>query len=242
MKAFLVLPFLLSLAPLAEAQVAKPARTISVTGTAVTRTAPDLVVWSIALVDHDRDLAAAKAANDKKLAKLFAVRNELQIEAADLEAGAVNIQREYERDDRGTRGAFKHFAVTRSVVIRQREMKRFDEFLSKLVASAEMEVSVGFQSSRIHEVRATTRLQALKLAKEKAAEMAAVLEAKLGKVLTIDEHPPEGATDFSTRSMSNSVVAFDPAGGGLADVASGTFAPGAIETRVVVYTTFELEE
>ncbi len=223
--------------PVAATGSGSEARTISVTGTAVMRTMPDTIVWHISTSDFDRDLVSAKESCDRKLKAILGLREELKIDKEDLETGHLSIRREYEYDERGHQTAFKHFAVTRSVTVRQRDVNRFDEFLSKLVSSAEMEVNVSFESSRLHELRAETRLKALRIAQEKAEAMAKELGAKSGKVIWIDEHRPTGQP-FS--AMSN--AAFVDAGSvPEVDTTGGTFAPGAIEVHVTVYVTFAIE-
>jgi uncharacterized protein YggE len=211
-------------------------RTISVSGTVDTKTAPDQIVWSINLTDTDTDMRAAKARSDEKVRSVVSLRKKLRVGEGDLETGRVSIRREYERDQHGRRAAFKHFVVSHSVTIRQRDLKRFDEFLDALVSCAEMEVSFGFESSRIHEVRAETRLKALKVAQEKAAAMAEVVGAKLGRVLVINEHPQDGSRHVGIGN--NASVSSGPPG---VDAASDKFVPGAINVRVTVYATFELE-
>lgn len=210
------------------------ARTISVSGTAVMKAAPDQVVWRIELSDFDKDMRAAKQRSDAKVQAVLALRDELDIGEEDLETGHLSISREYERGKYGERGAFKHYAVRRSVTIRQTDLKRFDEYLDKLVASSEMEVNFSFETSKMHELRAETRLKALAVAKEKAAAMAEVVGAKLGRVRTINEHSPD--RPFSS-PLSNAAFTHSPPP---VDVASDRFVPGAISVQVSVYATFEL--
>ena len=49
---------------------------------------------------------------------------------------------------------------------------------------------MNYESSRIQDIRVEARLKALRAAKEKAAAMVEALGAKLGRVLTINEHSP----------------------------------------------------
>jgi len=105
-----------------------------------------------------------------------------------------------------------------------------------------MEVNFGLESSRIHELRAETRLKAVRIAKEKAAAMVGEVGAKLGKIRTLDEYkrpelPPYGGFG----GAASNVAYFDAASALAPDVSTGTFAPGAIEVRVTVYATFEIE-
>jgi len=216
------------------AEEVEPPRTISVSGTVAAKTAPDQVVWRISLSDFDKDLRAAKKRNDAKIESVLALREKLAIPKGDMETGHVSIRREYERGQYGHRGAFKHFAVSRSVTVRQSDLERFDEYLDAFVSCGEMEVNFSFESSKIHAVRAEARLKAVMAAKDKAAAMAGMVGAKLGQVLTIDEHPQGGAR---FNPASNSAL---PMSQPSVDVASGKFIPGAINVRVTVYATFEL--
>ena len=212
-----------------------PPRSISVSGTTVMKAAPDRVVWHIQLTDFDKDMRKAKQRNDEKVKAVLALRERLEIGPHDLDTGQLGISREYERTSRGDRGAFKHYRVSRSVTIRQTDLKRFDEYLDKLVASSEMEVSFGFESSQIHELRAQTRLRAMAEAKKKAADMAGVVGAELGRVLAINEHSPNQSY---VSPMSNSLFSHSPPP---VDAASDRFVPGAISVQVSVYVTFELK-
>ena len=207
-------------------------RSISVSGTVETKTAPDHIVWQITLTDTDKDMITAKMRNDEKVKAVVALRDNLDIAEGDLETGQVSVTREYERNTR----EFIHFLVRRRVTIRQRDLKRFDEFLDSLVSSAEMEMNFSFESSRIYEVRAETRLKALEAAKEKATAMAGVVDAKIGKVLTINEHPQvSGVT-----SMFSNAAVIQSRPPEIVDSASDKFVPGAITVRITVYAMFEL--
>ncbi len=197
------LAILFALGGTASAREQRPLRIISVSGTVQTKTAPDQIVWRITLTDTDKDMREAKARNDAKIESVIALREALGVGDGDIETGSVNIRREYERDQRGDRGDFKHFRITRSVTIRQRDLKRFDEFLDALVSSAEMEVSFSFASSRIHEIRAETRLKALQAAKDKAEAMVQIVGAKLGGVLTIDEYAQDGPRGAARKCLES---------------------------------------
>ncbi len=233
-----VMSMLAAAVPVLAAEPEKPTRAVSVAGTAVTRTVPDIIVWHVTTSDYDKDLLRAKESSDKKLKAVLALKDELAVKPEDLQTGHLSIRREYHRDAHGHRTEFKHFAVTRNVTLKQRDLKRFDEFLTKLVSAAEMEVRFNFESSRIHELRADTRLKALRVARDKAEAMTRELGTKLGKVLTIDELRPSDRS----REWAGSNIAFTAAGDRPAvDVASGTFAPGAIEVQITVYAAFEIE-
>jgi uncharacterized protein len=235
-----------SAAVVLAADVGAPQRTVPVTGTAVSQVVPDIIVWQIATTDFDKSLLKAKDNSDAKLKAILKLREELGVKPEDLQTGYLSIEKEYERGLNGERGPFRQFAVRRKVTIRQRDLKRFDEYLSKLVGAAEIDVSFGFESSRFAEIRAENRVKALHIAKEKAEVMTRELGAKLGKVLSVHEDSPQQPQQMSEWTNANS-----PNHGGVsvsyadadrpADVTSDTFAPGALEIRVAVDAVFEIE-
>jgi uncharacterized protein YggE len=198
----------------------KPVRSIAVTGTVETTAAPDLVVWTISLSDEDKNIREAKKRSDQKVQSVIALRDRLGIADGDLETGYVSVQREYESNPPQK---FKGYVVTRSVTIRQRDLKRFDEYLDTFISSADMEVSFRFESSRMQDVRAETRLKAVQAAKDKAEAMALAVGAMVGRALTINDHAP-GQEWWSGGLATSNVIA--PGSGPPTDVASDKFVPG----------------
>jgi len=236
-----LLTVLAAVALAATCGAVEPPRTISVSGTAVTRTVPDTIVWRISLNETDKVLVDAKNRSDEKMKRVLGLVKELNVSTENIQTGRLRISREYNRDERGRELDFKHFAVNRSVTFKQRDLDRFDEFLTKLVGAADIEASFNFESSQFHELRADTRLKALQVAKEKAESMCAVLDDKLGKVLTIDEHPRTGPDPWGRGlQVGNVAYSYGPERAEV-DVSGGTLAPGAIEIKVTVYATFEID-
>jgi uncharacterized protein len=225
---------MLILQAIAAADEMRPVRQISVSGTVETKTAPDRAVWQISLRDTSKNLQLARQRNDERVKAVLGLREKLKLGEGDLETGNVSVFREYEQTPRGERGDFKHFVVQRDVTIRQRDLKQFDQFLNTLLASTDMEVGFQLESSRLREVRAETRLKALKVAKDKAAAMADVLGAQLGQVLKVEEHLPR--EPWQSGVSNSAFVQSTPT----ADQGSETFVPGAISVSVTVYVTFEL--
>jgi len=228
-----ILALLCAASTTSSAKQDEPLRSITVSGTVETKIAPDMIVWNISLTDTDKNMRAAKERNDARIESVIALREALDVGELDIETGAVSIRREYDRDQRGNRGDFKHFIVSRYITIRQRDLKRFDEFLDAFVSSTEMEVNFQFNSSKMHEERAETRLKALRIAKEKAQAMAEAVGATLGKIITIKEN----TQSFTSQISNNMVTASTPD----PDLASDTFIPGAMRVQMTVHTTFELE-
>jgi uncharacterized protein YggE len=215
-------------------------RSISVSGTASVQVPVDVIVWTLVIADSDRDMLAAKRRNDERVRAVIGLRTELGLKAGDVETGQVSIRREFEQDEQGRQGAFKHFTISRAIVVRQRDLEQFDLFLEKFVATAQPDVTFEFQYTRIQDARAETRRKALQAAQEKAAALARVVGAKLGRVLRIDEHlaAPLGGGGGGGGGYSLTLIG-DP--GFQADVPSSTFVPGQIDERITIYAIFSLK-
>lgn len=224
-----------------SAAFGREVRTISVSGTIVTKVAPDTLSWRIRVNEVDEDLSLAKQRNDALMRKVLEVLKERAEKPEDVQTGTLRISREYEHRNNGQR-VFKGFGVRRSVTFKMRDFSGFDAFYGELVACGDVEVSFNYEATGIYEEREKTRVAAVKKAREKAGAMAAAAGAKVGKVLSIDEHPPQSANPpwMSNRISNNSMMA----GGGSSpavDTESGTLLPEAIDVRITVYATFEIK-
>lgn len=213
-------------------------RHVSVTGTAVSRVQPDIVVWSVNVRRTHRDLAQAQASCDEGVKKILAIKNDLKLKPEDVQTGYLSIQKIYDRDQYGNQTSFKHFEVVRTITLRQKDTTRFDELLTKLTDAADS-ASYHLESSEYLAIRTKTRLDAVKAAREKAQAMTELLGAKLGRALAIEEPKDtwgrSSFSNFNSNSIAVEARAAEP------DAAPGTFAPGAIEVRVSIDVTFEIE-
>jgi uncharacterized protein YggE len=212
-------------------------RHVSVTGTTVARAQPDIVVWNVTIRRTNRDLEKAQAACDEAVKRVLELRGKLKIRPQDAQTGYLSVQKIFDRDQAGNQTSFRHFEVVRAVTLRQQDTKGFDEVLAQLIGADDVEVSHHLESSDYHKLRAQTRLEAVKAAREKAGAMTELLGGKLGRVLRIAE--PRESWDSSFSRMSNSAFAgprqAEP------DEAPGTFAPGSVEIRVSIEVDFEIE-
>ncbi len=212
-------------------------RHVAVTGTSVARVQPDTVVWHIQIRRMNKELAKAQTDCDEAVKKILAMRAELKLKPEETQTGHLSVQKIYDRDQAGNQTSFRHFLVERSITLRQRDTTQFDAVLSKLIEAADVEVSYSLESSQYHDLRAKTRLEAVKAAREKATAMTELLGGKLGNVLRIAEPQETWGSSYSGVSNSMSVAPrqAEP------DKAPGTFAPGSIEVKVSIEVAFEIE-
>jgi len=217
-------------------------RTIAVSGTAVTRVAPDVIAWNLSVAVRNRELAQAKQESDATMQKILGLIDELAVKPEDVQTGHLSIRKVYERDERGNEtDVFKHFDVRRSISFRQRDLSRFDEFLARLVGATEFEASYNFETSKLEEIRFDTRLKAAIIAREKAKALCETLGTVLGQVITIEEFKPQAMPYGMGGGMMSNVAFTYPEASTRADASTGTLAPGAVEVRETVDVTFAIE-
>ena len=220
---------------------AKTERTVSVMGTATTQVVPDMVVWKLTTTSINKNLSTAKAESDRKIQAVLQAARSMGVAHQDLQTGQLAIQRTYDHAKFSTRRDIQKFRVTRELTITQRDIKRFDEILTRLIKASEMEVRYTLKSSELTELRDQTRLKAVVAAQEKARAMAGALGAKIGRILTMTEDNYRGGyNELLTNSVSwhenessygrQKSIPQDPA----------TLAPGTINVKVSVATVFEL--
>lgn len=214
---------------------AQEQRSVSVTGTVIARVQPDTITWSIQVNTENAELAKAKEENDALIKQVLGLREALEVNAEDMQTGSLNIRKVYEQDQNRNRGAFRHYSIRRSVIIKQSNIEAFDNTFAKLTSIKNIEFSHQLSSSKFHEVRIETRVKALEVAEKKAREMVETLGATLGHVLSIEESKGTSMSNFASNSAYR-VPADAPE-----DVISGTFAPGSISIRVSVDVKFAIE-
>lgn len=206
---------------------------ITVTGTAVTCVTPDEIVWSITTTDDDPDLEKAKKASDESAARVMAIRDKLKIAPDQLTSGRLQIEKVYDRDRNRVETTFKHFRVRRQFSIKQKDLDRFDEYLSEIVGGP-VEGSFRYETSRRYEIRNETRIKAVKLAKQKAAAMAEALGVAIGEPLKIMEIT--GGWGAAANNFAYNEVQMDAA-----DQTDGQMVPDAIEIKISVQVVFALK-
>lgn len=211
---------------------------ISVTGTAVTRVAPDIVSWSITIWDQGQ-LADAKARNEEKTQAVLGVIRALGVAPEDVQTSYLAVEQQYNEDMLPRRISIG-WVVSRTVTCKQRDIARFDEFIDKLLAMADVDVRYALETSHYLDLRKETRLNALRLAKEKAEAMCAAVGATLGAVTSIQEQQPQPL--WSGRPNIGNAIFTEPSPMQAQDTIADktTMAPGLIEISESVNLSFAI--
>lgn len=225
---------------------------ITVTGTSVTRVAPDIASWDIKIWDQGQ-LADAKASDEQKTQAVLNVIRELGVDQQDVQTDYLRVEQQYDQKLLPRRVSIG-WTVSRSIKFKQRDLARFDEFVDRLLKMADVDVRYTLETSRYHDLRKETRLAAMRVAKEKAEAMCTAVGAKLGDVVGIQEQPQFsnqsydpwwGGWGFSSPStyMSNSMVTAPSPAPAMDEVSDQTtMAPGLIDIAESVRISFAVTQ
>ena len=173
-------------------------------------------------MDRGPSIAAIKKTNDTKVKTILDTIKQLNVAAEDMQTSHLNAQREFEESAPG-KSVFKGWSLSRTIVFKQRDLGRFDDFFEKLFSAGDVEASYTFESSKYHEQRDQARLEAIRAAKKKAEAMCGELGVKLGGVKTVNEFRPGPFPGYGGVGMNNS--AFFAPESRTGDDAGGTLVP-----------------
>lgn len=161
-------------------------RQITVSGEAEVRVVPDEVLITLGIETSDKDLATAKADNDRRSGRVIAAAEEHGVKSEHLQTDYLQIEPRY-RDNYVARDFIGYF-VRRTIVVRLQDVGRFEDLLSAaLEAGANYVHGIDFRTTELRQHRDRARALALTAASEKAEAMANELDQDLGEPRSIRE-------------------------------------------------------
>lgn len=219
-------------------------RSISVSGEAEVRVAPDEVVMTFGVETWDMSIDAAKQQNDEIVKKVIRLAQDHGVESRLIQTDFIQIEPRY-RDDYQKKSFIGYF-VRKTIAITLRDMSKFEDLFSGALAAGVNYVhGVDFRTTELRKYRDQARDLAIKAAGEKADALARSMGQSLGKVRTIAEDSNQwwsGYSWFGARwgggSMTQNVV--QNAGPGAAG-GDAALAPGQISVVARVSLSFDLE-
>ena len=237
----------LVLASSAGAQSPAP-RTISVSGSAEIRVTPSLVNLVVGVETRNRSLATAKSENDRRVQAIVRSMQALGVEPKDIQTDYVNVNPDYTtRDD--TVIVLRYYMVRKTVAIALKDVTKFERALSDALQSGANHVlNVQFLTADLRKHRDDARARAIAAAREKAEALAREMNARVGKVISINEGGWGGPWNSYAMSWDGmryggpganqvSVQASGPGGEPLGEA----IALGQIGVTASVNVSFELE-
>ena len=132
---------------------------------------PDFAEWQLTVEATSVDPAKAKAVVDQTMEALFEARDDLDVEEEDFQTGPARVKKAFEHDRQRGGQVFLGYRITREVVVKQRDLEQFEEFLAAF-ARENVTFNMALRSSREAELRQEARLAAVRDAKAKAEALA----------------------------------------------------------------------
>jgi len=206
---------------------------VSVVGEGEMTISPDQVLFTLEVITLDKDLVAAKKANDASVAKTLAVARAQQIPDQDVQTVNFTITPKYSnpREGRGER-VFIGYEITKRILITLKDLNKIDSFLGNVLGSGvNRVVDISFENSQIRKYTEQVRAMAVKNAQEKARAYAQQLGQNIGKAFSITEEGAEGGIYEGGGG----------AGGGSSDYAEDQRARTSLVSREVTFAAGQIK-
>ena len=238
---FLFTIFLFPIVAFSQTVDVSKAPTIEVTGTAEINVVPDEVSISLNISKTNRDLSAAKSQNDEGVTAILGITRRFGIDAKDVKTDFITVKGKTERrkipnTDDEYRDVFIGYTVSKTVVVKLRDIKRFEEFFSDVVKAGVSQVgNVTYSTSQLRKYKDEARAMAVRAAREKAVALTRELGQTIGKAVSIEEESVDGFRSVNANISSNSFSVSD------ADLdPSDAFSVGTISVKAQVKVEFLL--
>ena len=212
---------------------------ITVTGTAEILVVPDTATLSFTVEKKDNIVAAAKRQNDETVTKVNDLAKRFGIVAADVKTDYIRVKEATRRElvkgsDDDYTEIHDGYRISRNLVIKLRDISKFESFLTALLDAGVNDVdNVVFSSSELRKHKDEARAQAVSTAKQKAEALAKQINQSIGKAVSIEEKEIDGYRSPAANLSSNS---FSVDGNDGAE----TFSVGAISVKAQVEVKFLL--
>ena len=233
--------------PAAASAQAEKARTISVTGQAEVRVTPSTANIVFGVETLNKVLATAKDENDRRVQAVMQATRTLGVAPKDIQTDYIQVEPRYDDLTSGT--VLRHYTVRKTIAVTLNNVSKFEQCLSgALQAGASHIIGVQFLTTELRKYRDEARARAIQAAREKAVALARELNARVGKVISIQEYGAGGPWHsynsgwWGGRFTGSGMNQVSVQGGSGANEPSGdAISLGQIGISASVNVSFELE-
>ena len=217
------------------------APTIEVTGTAEINVVPDEVSISLNVSKTDKNLNTAKSQNDQGVATVIALTRKFAIDPKDVKTDFITVREKNERrklpkTDDEYQDVFAGYTVSKTIVVKLRDIKKFEDFFSEAVGSGVSQINnVVYSTSQLRKHKDAARAMAMRAAREKAEALTREIGQTIGKAVSIEEENVDSFRSVNANVSSNSFSISDEDSD-----ASDTFSVGTISIKAQVKVQFLL--
>lgn len=180
---------------------------LRVGGKAVVRAEPDLVTVTLGHNSHGRKFGEAKEACDKVMGSIIAALKAHGIDSKDIQTVDYKLYPAWEGQTENSPG-FRVWHLQNMIEVRIKKVNTAADVIDAAVdAGADQVQSVEFSVGNINKLRAQAREKAIKAAKEKAEQLAKLMGARVGRVVSIvdDSYQPKASWSGSNYSANYQV-------------------------------------
>ncbi|UCD99400.1 MAG: SIMPL domain-containing protein [Chloroflexota bacterium] len=196
--------------------------TLSVSGSGIASTDPDVVDIQLGVDTIDPDLAEAVDQNTNKMNAMMSLLTDMGIDEKDIQTTNYNLWVEDVYDQNGQPTSDKRYHVSNMVSVRLRDLNQIGDLIEQATSAGATNVS-GINFS----VADTTQLQqaALDNALDNAQEKAEWMASKMGKTLGKMKNVTEGG--YYSQPMPVAEVGLGIGGAGAVPISQGQFTMSA---------------
>lgn len=197
----LTLAALLTSPAFAQNTAQVPQRTMSLTGQAEVKSAPDIAVISAGVVSEARTAREALTLNNKSMASVLQTIEASGVAKKDIQTSNFSVQPKYKYAKRSSTGEqdpprIVGYTVSNSVTVIVRELANLGQVLDAVVSSGVNQMNgLSFSIAEPAPLRNQARKLAVAEARERAELYAQAAGVSLGKILSISEavgvRPPQ---------------------------------------------------
>ncbi|MEO1079246.1 MAG: SIMPL domain-containing protein [Pseudomonadota bacterium] len=203
----------------ASARAEDTARSITVSGSAESRVAPDMAMLRMSVVEEDIAVDAARSRADAIVTSALETLRAADIEAGNIDTTALRVDPQYRWQESTRRQILTGYRVTRGIEVRLLALPQLGELLVALSGAGVNQIDapiLGLQDreSVYQEVLAA----AAENARQRAAVLATTLNEKLGAVLSVQT---QRAPNSMPMRREMAMMAADESSGGAASYQSG---------------------
>jgi hypothetical protein len=225
---------------------------INVSGEAVVYVEPDKILISLGVETWDVQMDIAKQKNDEIVKRSIAAILKCGVERKAIQTDEISIEPTYKPYEGSRPRDIDGYCVRNSLTVTVEKVIMVERLITSALESGVNHVNnVDFQTTELRKHRDRARQLALKAAREKARDMAAVYDQTIGKPLQIIENGGYGycfggwggwRSSGRDYGMSQNANAVTSAPGASSGEDGDTVALGKIAIRANVGVVFELKD
>ncbi len=210
-------------------------RGVTVSGTCIVRTKPELVEVNLGVSNTDRSAKAVQGFVRSTSAKIIQVLKSAGIAPKDVQTCEFSMTAEVNPKTGKNTG---NWHAKEMIHVRIRDIKKAADIIDSAVgAGANIVNELEYSVEDMGKIRAEGRAKAAAVARKKAVDLASSLGGKVGRLVSCSEDEPYGST-YSYNAVALGMERDGSTGGSSEQI---TIQPGEMVTTVMVNDTYEVE-